>query len=154
MQNIIGKHMLELESDIMTPEILWAFGRVGDVQVSPDNTKILYGVSYYSVEEDKSNRELFVMDLDGSNKKQLTTTAAGEYAAQAGITLALEALNRFECYLCNTMEQLQRLVKASDHPNVKVEVLIPDFAVVPEHMHTLAKSKPFVIAQNLDSRPL
>jgi len=44
---------------------------------------------------------------------------AGEYAAQAGITLALEALNRFECYLCNTMEQLQRLVKASDHPNVK-----------------------------------
>ena len=45
--------------------------------------------------------------------------AAGEYAAQAGITLALEALNRFECYLCNTMEQLQRLVKASDHPNVK-----------------------------------
>jgi D-psicose/D-tagatose/L-ribulose 3-epimerase len=45
--------------------------------------------------------------------------AAGEYAAQAGITLALEALNRFECYLCNTMEQLQRLIKASDHPNVK-----------------------------------
>ena len=45
--------------------------------------------------------------------------AAGEYASQAGITLALEALNRFECYLCNTMEQLQRLIKASNHPNVK-----------------------------------
>ncbi len=45
--------------------------------------------------------------------------AAGEYASQAGITLALEALNRFECYLCNTMDQLQRLIKASDHPNVK-----------------------------------
>jgi D-psicose/D-tagatose/L-ribulose 3-epimerase len=39
--------------------------------------------------------------------------AAGEYAAQGGITLALEALNRFESYLCNTMEQLSRLVKAS-----------------------------------------
>lgn len=39
----------------------------------------------------------------------------------------------------------------TDHPNVKVEVLIPDFAVVPEHMHTLAKSKPFVIAQNLET---
>ena len=45
--------------------------------------------------------------------------AAGDYAAQAGITLALEALNRFECYLCNTMEQLTRLVAASNHPNVK-----------------------------------
>jgi D-psicose/D-tagatose/L-ribulose 3-epimerase len=45
--------------------------------------------------------------------------AAGEYAAQANITLALEALNRFESYLCNTMEQLTRLVRAADHPNVK-----------------------------------
>jgi D-psicose/D-tagatose/L-ribulose 3-epimerase len=45
--------------------------------------------------------------------------AAGEYAVQANITLGLEALNRFECYLCNTMEQLTRLIKAADHPNVK-----------------------------------
>ena len=79
-QNIIGKHMLTLESDIMTPEILWAFGRVGDVHVSPDNSKILYGVSYYSVKEDKSNRELFLMDIDGSNQQQITKTAGGEYA--------------------------------------------------------------------------
>jgi D-psicose/D-tagatose/L-ribulose 3-epimerase len=45
--------------------------------------------------------------------------AAGEYAAQADITLALEALNRFECYLCNTMAQLTRLVKMADQPNVR-----------------------------------
>jgi len=45
--------------------------------------------------------------------------AAGEYAAQAGITLGLEAVNRFECYLCNTMEQLNRMVTAAAHPNVK-----------------------------------
>jgi D-psicose/D-tagatose/L-ribulose 3-epimerase len=45
--------------------------------------------------------------------------SAGEYAAQAGITLGLEALNRFECYLCNTMEQLARLVKAASHSNVR-----------------------------------
>ncbi|MFM9911472.1 MAG: sugar phosphate isomerase/epimerase family protein, partial [Chitinophagaceae bacterium] len=45
--------------------------------------------------------------------------AAGDYAAKAGITLALEALNRFECYLCNTMEQLTKLVNAAAHPNVK-----------------------------------
>ncbi|MBD0258508.1 MAG: sugar phosphate isomerase/epimerase [Cytophagales bacterium] len=45
--------------------------------------------------------------------------AAGEHAAGAGITLTPEALNRFECYLCNTMEQLVGLVKAVDHPNVR-----------------------------------
>lgn len=45
--------------------------------------------------------------------------AAGEYAAQADIVLALEALNRFECYLCNTMDQLSLLVSRVAHPNVK-----------------------------------
>jgi lipoyl synthase len=39
----------------------------------------------------------------------------------------------------------------ADHKDTKVEVLIPDFAVVPQHMHTLAKSKPFVIAQNIET---
>lgn len=45
--------------------------------------------------------------------------AAGQYAAQANITLALEALNRFECYLCNTMQQLRYLISQADHPNVR-----------------------------------
>jgi D-psicose/D-tagatose/L-ribulose 3-epimerase len=45
--------------------------------------------------------------------------SAGDYAAQANITLALEALNRFECYLCNTMEQLHALIAKADHPQVK-----------------------------------
>lgn len=45
--------------------------------------------------------------------------AAGEYAAQANIVLAVEALNRFECYLCNTMDQLTELVNRASHPNVK-----------------------------------
>jgi len=45
--------------------------------------------------------------------------AAGDHAAKAGVTLTVEALNRFECYLCNTMEQLTDLVKRASHPNVK-----------------------------------
>ncbi|CAG4990032.1 D-tagatose 3-epimerase [Dyadobacter sp. CECT 9275] len=44
---------------------------------------------------------------------------AGEYAAQAGVVFALEALNRFECYLCNTTVQLKKLVEAAGHPNVR-----------------------------------
>ncbi len=38
-----------------------------------------------------------------------------------------------------------------DHPDVKVEVLIPDFNAIPEFMDTLAKSDPFVIAQNIET---
>ena len=45
--------------------------------------------------------------------------AAGQYAAQANIVLAIEAVNRFECYLCNTMVQLESLVARVSHPNVR-----------------------------------
>ncbi len=44
---------------------------------------------------------------------------ASEYAAQAKVTLCPEALNRFECYLYNTMADLKTLVETVDHPNLK-----------------------------------
>jgi len=78
---IIGKKKLKLQSDIMTPEVLWAFGRLSGAEISPDKSKLLYGVAYYSIPENKGNRELFSMNLDGSDIKQLTKTAGGEYDA-------------------------------------------------------------------------
>ena len=44
---------------------------------------------------------------------------AGEYASQTDLILTPEALNRFECYLCNTMEQLKYLLSKVNHPNVR-----------------------------------
>jgi len=43
---------------------------------------------------------------------------AAEYAAEANVMLCPEALNRFECYLYNTMADLKTLVEAVDHPNL------------------------------------
>ena len=80
-EEVIGKHNIKLESEIMTPEVLWSFGRLGGIEVSPNGKKILYGVSYYSKEQNRSNRELFVMDIDGKNQNQITHTAFGEYNA-------------------------------------------------------------------------
>lgn len=80
-EKIIGKKTLKLTSDLMTPEVLWSYGRLGDAQVSPDGKTVLYGVSYYNIPENKSNRELFTIEIDGKNKKQLTTTVCGEYSA-------------------------------------------------------------------------
>lgn len=79
---IIGKQNPKIENGRMTPEVLWSFGRIGGTQVSPDGTKILYSVSYYSIPENKSNSELFVMNTDGSDKKQITETAHRESAAK------------------------------------------------------------------------
>jgi len=79
---IIGKQQPKISNRLMTPEVLWSFGRVGGVQVSPDRTKVLYSVSYYSIAENKGNSELFVMNTDGSDKKQITKTATREAAAK------------------------------------------------------------------------
>lgn len=45
--------------------------------------------------------------------------AAGEHAKSAGVIFALEALNRFECYLINTMSDLAAYVARVGHPNVQ-----------------------------------
>jgi D-psicose/D-tagatose/L-ribulose 3-epimerase len=44
---------------------------------------------------------------------------AGDYAAKKNLRMALEALNRFECYMLNTMEQLSDYLDDVDHPAVK-----------------------------------
>lgn len=80
--NYIGRHEMTITDGKISPEVLMAFGRLGDVQVSPDQSKILYGVGYYSVEQNKSNRELFVMNADGSENQQLTSTLKGEFNAR------------------------------------------------------------------------
>lgn len=49
-------------------------------------------------------------------------TAGGRYAAQHGVTLAIEPLNRFETDLINTSEQCCRLVDAIGLPNVGVHL--------------------------------
>ena len=78
---IIGKSEIRIEGKLMTPEALWAMGRIGEVSVSPDAKSIVYGVSYYSVEQNKSHHTLHIMGEDGSNKTLLTTTASNETSA-------------------------------------------------------------------------
>ncbi|MCH5245090.1 MAG: S9 family peptidase [Muribaculaceae bacterium] len=62
-------------------EVLESIGRVGGPVVSPDGKKILYGVSYESVEQNRSNQDLYVMDVDGGNKRRITRTARSEQGA-------------------------------------------------------------------------
>ncbi len=79
---LIGKSDMRIENGRMTPEALWAMGRIGGIKASPDGSKVLYSVGYYSVPQNKSNRELFVMNADGSNNTQITKTPFPENEAQ------------------------------------------------------------------------
>ena len=49
-----------------------------------------------------------------------TLGQAAEHAQQAGVTLVLEYLNRFECYFLNCAEDCSRFCREVDHPNLKM----------------------------------
>lgn len=77
-QDMIAKNNISLSSDIMTPEALWAMGRIGGYSASPNGKQIVYQVGYYSVEKNKGHQMLFLMNADGSNAVQLTNDAKSE----------------------------------------------------------------------------
>ena len=74
----IERQTVELTGDQMTPEALWAMSRIAGYAASPDGSKVVYQMGYYSVEHNKSHQVLWVMNADGSDQKQLTTDAASE----------------------------------------------------------------------------
>ncbi|RXQ96798.1 S9 family peptidase [Ancylomarina salipaludis] len=69
----------KLASNIMTPEVLWSFGRIGGVTVSPDEKNVLYGVTYFNKEENRSYRDLYTLSVDGGTSVRLTNTNKNEY---------------------------------------------------------------------------
>ena len=77
-QDMIAKNNVSLKSNRMTPEALWAMGRIGGYAASPDGKNIVYQVGYYSVEKNKGHQMLFVMNADGTNQRQLTNDAKSE----------------------------------------------------------------------------
>ena len=74
----IGKSNIRLQSDLMTPEALWAMGRIGGVEAAPDGKTVVFQVGYYSVKANKGHQVICVMNADGSNRQQLTTSSKNE----------------------------------------------------------------------------
>ncbi|WP_434223308.1 TolB family protein, partial [Xylanibacter caecicola] len=74
----IGKSNIRLASDRMTPEALWAMGRIASAEASPDGKQIVYQVGYYSVKENKSHQVICIINSNGKNNRRLTTVAASE----------------------------------------------------------------------------
>lgn len=63
----------------MTPEMLWKLGRVSGGSVSPDGKNIVYGVTNYSLEANKGNRDLFVIPVAGGEAKKITSFEGSEF---------------------------------------------------------------------------
>ncbi len=76
---IIEKPNLKLESDILTAEVLWSMGRIGEYALSPDLNTVVYTVTYYNKDQNKGNSEMFALNLKTKEKTRLTTTRGSEY---------------------------------------------------------------------------
>jgi len=76
---VIEQQIPEITDGLMKPETLWYFGRIGEFQVSPDGNSVVLTIAFFNIEQNKGNRELYVIDLKAKEKKRITTTAAGEF---------------------------------------------------------------------------
>ena len=74
----IGKQNIKLTSDLMTPEALWAMGRIGAAEASADGSKIVYQIGYYSVKANKSQQKIAIINADGTGNTTLTTGSKSE----------------------------------------------------------------------------
>lgn len=70
---------LKVDSEIMTPEVLWSFGRVGSVAVSPDGKTVAFTISYTKIEENKTYSDIYTMPAEGGDYTQLTYTKGVEF---------------------------------------------------------------------------
>ena len=74
----IGKQNVTVKDGRMTPEALWAMGRIGAAEASADGRQVVYQVGYYSVKANKSQQKLCIVNTDGTGQQTLTTGTKSE----------------------------------------------------------------------------
>lgn len=68
--------------EVLTPEKMMDFKRLGGAAVSPDGKYLLYSQTTMNVAENKGNADLYIIDLTTKTTKQLTNTPFSEFEAQ------------------------------------------------------------------------
>ncbi|TGE27079.1 S9 family peptidase [Hymenobacter metallicola] len=66
------------QPSVLTPEKLWQLGRLGEMQVSPDQKTVAFTVTRYSLGDNKGNADIYLVPVAGGAVQQLTTTPTSE----------------------------------------------------------------------------
>ena len=66
----------------LTVEDLWNMKRIGTFNLSPDGKTIVFQVTTYSMEANKGNSDIYVIDADGKNLKVIRNSEKNETAPQ------------------------------------------------------------------------
>lgn len=62
----------EISKGLLTPEIMWKFGRTGNPALSPDGKLLAYTITYYNLQENKGTTHLYVVSTEGGEPLKLT----------------------------------------------------------------------------------
>lgn len=69
------------QQGIMTPDLLWHLGRVSLEDVSEDGDRVLYGVTRYSLDENKGERDLYVFNMESGQPELVIDIPGSEGSA-------------------------------------------------------------------------
>lgn len=69
----------EIQKGILTEEMLWKFGRLGEVIVSADGKTVVFGLARFDLATNKSKTDIYSISTAGGEIKQLTNTAGPEF---------------------------------------------------------------------------
>lgn len=64
----------EKAGGVLTPEILWKYGRMSGINLSPDGSTVLYCVTYYDLITEARTTNIYSVPAAGGNPRQLTST--------------------------------------------------------------------------------
>lgn len=63
----------EKANGVLTPEILWKFGRIASQSLSPDGSTLAYAVTRFSMEANRGASSVFVIPTQGGEPTELTS---------------------------------------------------------------------------------
>ncbi len=70
----------EIAAGILTPEVLWKFGRLGGAQVSPDGESVVFTITRYSMEANRGVTNIYTVPVKGGEPVELTTNATNDFS--------------------------------------------------------------------------
>ena len=146
-ERIITQSDIKLEGDVMTPEALWAMGRIGAYDISPNGEKIAYQVSYYSVEENRSNSVIYTQDLDGSGRQLLGLGSSPTWLddntiafSKGGDVWKMNAKGKARKQLTETDGEVEDFLFSPDQKKIILVKRVPYHDIIAERPADLPKS--------------
>lgn len=61
-----------------TAELMWSLGRVSEMQLAPDGSSVIYGVTWYDIAANKGNRDIYQLNRNAESPRKLTETPFSE----------------------------------------------------------------------------